>query len=88
MGRYVAAGVMDVGLCGIDWIKETEADVDVVCDLVYSKASDQPCRWVLLVNRDSPIQKVEDLEGKVIATELVRITKRFLEDQNIKATVE
>ncbi|MBO43213.1 MAG: ATP phosphoribosyltransferase [Rhodospirillaceae bacterium] len=88
MGRYVAAGVMDVGLCGIDWIKETEADVDVVCDLVYSKASDQPCRWVLVVDRDSPIQKVEDLEGKVIATELVRFTKRFLEDQNINATVE
>lgn len=88
MGRYVAAGVMDAGLCGIDWIKETEADVDVVCDLVYSKASDQPCRWVLVVDRDSPIQKVEDLEGKVIATELVGYTKRFLEDQNINAAVE
>ena len=88
MGRYVAAGVMDAGLCGIDWIKETEADVDVVCDLVYSKASDKPCRWVLVVDRDSPIQKVEDLEGKVIATELVGYTKRFLEDQNINAAVE
>ena len=49
MGPYVAGGTMDVGLCGIDWIKETQADVEVVCDLVYSKASDQPCRWVLVV---------------------------------------
>jgi len=88
MGRYVAAGVMDVGLCGIDWIKETQADVDVVCDLVYSKASDQACRWVLVVDRDSPIQKVEDLEGKVIATELVGYTKRYLEERGINATVE
>jgi ATP phosphoribosyltransferase len=88
MGRYVAAGVMDVGLCGIDWIKETQADVDVVCDLVYSKASDQACRWVLVVDRGSPIQKVEDLEGKVIATELVGYTKRYLEERGINATVE
>ena len=88
MGRYVAAGVMDAGLCGIDWIKETDADVDVVCDLVYSKASDQGCRWVLVVDRDSPIQKVEDLEGTVIATELVGYTRRYLEERNINATVE
>ncbi|HAT36021.1 MAG TPA: ATP phosphoribosyltransferase [Rhodospirillaceae bacterium] len=88
MGRYVAGGIMDVGLCGIDWIEETEADVEVVTDLVYSKASDQPCRWVLVVDKDSPIQKVEDLEGKVVSTELVNYTKRYLEQRGINATVE
>ncbi|MDH3918951.1 MAG: ATP phosphoribosyltransferase, partial [Rhodospirillales bacterium] len=88
MGPYVAGGTMDVGLCGIDWIKETQADVEVVSDLVYSKASDQAARWVLVVDRDSPIQKVEDLEGKVISTELVGYTRRYLEERGINATVE
>jgi len=88
MGRYVASGTMDVGLCGIDWIMETEADVEVVCDLVYSKASDQPSRWVLVVDRNSPIEKVEDLEGKIISTELVGYTRRYLEERGIDATVE
>ncbi len=88
MGPYVASGTMDVGLCGIDWVKETQADVEVVCDLVYSKASDQPCRWVLVVDRDSPIQTVEDLEGKVISTELVNYTRRYLEERGITATVD
>jgi ATP phosphoribosyltransferase len=88
MGRYVAGGTMDVGLCGIDWIMETQADVEVVCDLVYSKASDQSCRWVLVVDQDSPIQKVEDLEGKVVSTELLGYTKRYLEERGINATVE
>jgi len=88
MGPYVAGGTMDAGLCGIDWIKETQADVKVVCDLVYSKASDQPCRWVLVVDQDSLVQKVEDLEGKVISTELVGYTRRYLEERGINATVE
>ncbi|MDH3970247.1 MAG: ATP phosphoribosyltransferase, partial [Rhodospirillales bacterium] len=88
MGPYVARGTMDLGLCGIDWIKETEADVEVVCDLVYSKASDRPCRWVLVVDRNSPIQKVEDLEGQVISTELVGYTRRYLEERGINAKVE
>ncbi len=88
MGPYVARGTMDVGLCGIDWIKETEADVEVVCDLVYSKASDLPCRWVLVVDRNSPIRTVEDLEGKVISTELVGYTRRYLEERGIDAKVE
>lgn len=88
MGPYVAGGTIDVGLCGIDWIKETQADVEVVSDLVYSKASDQPARWVLVVDRDSPIQKVEDLEGKVVSTELVGYTRRYLEERGITATVE
>jgi ATP phosphoribosyltransferase len=88
MGPYVASRTMDVGLCGIDWIHETEADVEVVCDLVYSKASDQPSRWVLVVDRNSPIEKVEDLEGKVISTELVGYTRRYLEKRGIDARVE
>ena len=88
MGPYVAGGTMDVGLTGIDWVKETQADVEVVCDLVYSKASDQPCRWVLVVDRDSPIQTVEDLQGKTVSTELVGFTKRYLEERGIDAKVE
>ena len=88
MGPYVAGGTMDAGLCGIDWVKDTHADVEVVCDLVYSKASDQPARWVLVVTQDSPIEKVEDLEGKVISTELVNYTRQYLEARGINATVE
>ena len=88
MGRYVAGGTMDAGLCGIDWIHETEADVEVVCDLVYSKASAQPCRWVLVVDRNSPIEKVEDLQGKTVSTELVNYTRRYLEERGIDARVE
>lgn len=88
MGPYVAGGTLDAGLTGIDWVLETQAEVETVADLVYSKASDQPCRWVLIVDRDSPIQNVEDLAGKKIATELVGFTKRYLEERGIDATVE
>lgn len=88
MGTYVANGTLDLGLTGLDWILETGAEVEVVCDLVYSKSSDQPCRWVLVVPQDSPIQKVEDLEGKTIATELVEFTRKYLSDRNINARVE
>jgi ATP phosphoribosyltransferase len=88
MGPYVAGGTLDAGLTGIDWVMETEADVKVVADLVYSKTSDQPCRWVLVVDRDSPIQSVEDLRGKTISTELVGFTRRYLEERGIDAKVE
>ena len=88
MGPYVAGGTLDVGLCGIDWIKETQADVEVVSDLIYSKTSDQPARWVLVAKQDSPIQKVEDLDGKVISTELVGYTRRYLKERGIDAKVE
>lgn len=88
MGPYVANGTLDLGLTGKDWILETGADVEEVCELVYSKSSDQPCRWVLVVPQDSPINSVEDLQGKKIATELVGFTKRFLEERNIDAQVE
>lgn len=88
MGRYVASGTLDAGLCGTDWIAETNADVEVVSDLIYSKASDQPCRWVLIVKENSPITCIKDLEGKTIATELVDYTKSFLAKNNISANVE
>jgi len=90
MGPYVAGGNLDAGLCGIDWLMETgtEQELEIVSDLVYSKASDQKARWVLVVDQSSPIQSVEDLEGKTIATELVGYTKRYLEERGIDAKVE
>ena len=90
MGPYVAGGNLDAGLCGIDWLMETntENELEIVSDLIYSKASDQKARWVLVVDADSPIQSVEDLEGKTIATELVGYTKRYLEERGINANVE
>ena len=88
MAPYVANGTLDLGLTGHDWILETEADVEEVCELVYSKSSDQPCRWVLVVPKDSPIQSVEDLQGKKIATELVGFTRRYLAERGVEAQVE
>ncbi len=88
MGPYVANATLDVGLTGQDWIEETGADVEVVSELVYSKASDQPCRWVLIVKNDSDIQSVEDLEGKTVSTELMEFTKRYLLERNINADVQ
>jgi ATP phosphoribosyltransferase len=88
MSRYVDEGVLDAGLTGLDWILENDSDVVEVCDLVYSKASTVPARWVLVVPGDSPIQSLEDLEGKVIATELVRFTERFFRERNIAVQVE
>jgi ATP phosphoribosyltransferase len=88
MATYVANGTLDLGLTGLDWILETQADVVEVSDLVYSKSSDQPCRWVLVVPRDSPVQSIEDLAGKKIATELVAFTKRYLAERGIEAQVE
>jgi len=88
MAPYVVNGTLDLGLTGKDWIIETQADVVEICELVYSKSSDQPCRWVLVVREDSPIQSVEDLQGKKIATELVGFTRRFLQEKGIEAQVE
>jgi ATP phosphoribosyltransferase len=88
MAPYVADGTLDLGLTGHDWILETESDVVEVCELVYSKSSDQPCRWVLVVRQDSPIQSVEDLQGTKISTELVGFTQRYLEERGIQAEVE
>jgi ATP phosphoribosyltransferase len=88
MSRYVENGTLDAGLTGKDWIAENDSDVHVVEDLVYSKVSARPARWVLAVPYDSPIKSIEDLEGKKIATELVAFTKRYFEARNIAVNVE
>lgn len=88
MGKYVQDGVFDAGITGLDWIAETEADVHVVADLLYSKASMRPVRWVLAVPEDSEIESVKDLQGKRIATEVVNLTKRWLAGHGVEAHVE
>jgi ATP phosphoribosyltransferase len=88
MARYVEDGILDAGLTGRDWIQENEADVVAVADLVYAKQSFGKVRWVLAVPEASPFRRVEDLQGKVIATELVATTKRYLADHGVKAKVE
>ena len=88
MARYVQDGVLDAGLTGFDWVVENEADVHVVADLVYAKQSFGKVRWVLAVPESAPVKTVKDLEGKVIATELVNATKRYLERNGVNAKVE
>jgi ATP phosphoribosyltransferase len=88
MARYVEDGILDAGLTGRDWIQENEADVVAVADLVYAKQSFGKVRWVLAVPESSPFRRIEDLEGKVIATELVQTTKRYLAQHGVKAKVE
>lgn len=88
IARYVALGLLDAGLTGYDWIYENGADVVEVAELCYSKATSHPVRWVVAVPEDSPIQKVEDLEGKRIATEAVGLTKRYLAEHGVNAEVE
>jgi len=86
--RYVAAGALDAGLSGMDWVIETDADVVQVCDLVYSKASRAAARWVLAVAQDSPIKSPKDLQGKRIATEVVNVTRKYLAERGVEAEVE
>ncbi|MCS7168027.1 MAG: ATP phosphoribosyltransferase [Gemmatales bacterium] len=88
MARYVQDGVLDCGLTGYDWILEQDAHVVELAELVYSKISRRPVRWVLAVPNDSPIQSVQDLQGKRIATELVNVTKRWLAQHGVEAIVE
>jgi len=88
MSRFVEIGTLDVGLTGKDWIMENDSDVVVVEDLVYSKASPSPARWVLVVAEDSAIRRLEDLEGKKIFTELVNFTKRYFAERKIHVQVE
>jgi len=88
MSRYVEKGTLDVGLTGKDWILENGSDVVVVQDLIYSKVTQRPTKWVLAVPEDSPIKRLEDLEGKRISTELVNFTKKFFSDRNINVEVE
>lgn len=88
MSINVESGIIDAGLTGLDWIAEHESDVHVVADLVYSKVSARPARWVIAVASDSSIKTLEDLEGKTISTELVKFTKRFFKDRNINVNVK
>jgi len=88
MPRFVENGTIDVALTGRDWILENNSDVMVVSNLVYSKATQKPARWVLVVKDDSPITRLEDLEGKKIYTELVNFTKNYFKSRNINVEVE
>jgi ATP phosphoribosyltransferase len=88
MARYVASGTLDAGITGRDWVLESEADVVVAQELVYSKTSLRPTRWVLVVGPDSPVEKPEDLRGRRIATELVGYTRRWFAERQIDVQVE
>ncbi|MBF0181946.1 MAG: ATP phosphoribosyltransferase [Magnetococcales bacterium] len=89
MARYVADGTLDMGLTGLDWILEWECEekVAMIGSLEYSKSSNRPCRWVLVTRQDAPIHRLEDLQGKRVATELENFTRRFLADRGIEAEV-
>ena len=87
MSINVESGIIDAGLTGLDWIAEHESDVHVVTDLIYSKVSARPARWIIAVASDSPIKTLADLEGKTISTELVKFTKRFFAQRNINVDV-
>ncbi len=86
--RYIEAGVLDVGITGYDNVCECEADVHEVCELLYSKATTKPYRWVLAAPKDSQIKGPKDLEGKRVATELVNVTKRYFEKHGVNVHVE
>jgi ATP phosphoribosyltransferase len=88
MARYVEDGVLDAGLTGRDWVEENESQVENVADLIYAKQSFGKVRWVLAVPEASPYKSVKDLQGKIIATELVAATKRYLERNGVSAKVE
>lgn len=88
MSRYVEDGFFDCGLTGRDWVRENDSDVEIVADLIYSRASNRVSKWVLAVPENSEIKTIKDLEGKTIATELVQATKNFLSDNNVSAEVE
>jgi ATP phosphoribosyltransferase len=88
MGKYVERGTIDAGIAGRDWVRENDSDVVEVCEMVYSKVSRRPARWVLVVTRDSKVQSPEDLHGATISTELVGFTKRYFAARNIPVNVE
>ncbi len=88
MARYVEQGVLDAGITGYDWVLENNAKVHEVCELMFSKVSRRPVRWVLCVPNDSPAKSVKDLQGKRIATEVVGLTKSFLARHGVEAQVE
>ncbi|MDG2359821.1 MAG: ATP phosphoribosyltransferase [Planctomycetaceae bacterium] len=88
MARYVEQGILDAGITGHDWVQETQADVHEVCELVFSKVSRRPVKWVLCVPENSPVLSVKDLEGKSIATEAIGLTKAYLAKHGVTANVE
>jgi ATP phosphoribosyltransferase len=88
MSRYVEQEILDVGITGRDWILENDSDIVVVTDLIYSKVSKRPARWVLAVPADSPYRSIKDLEGKKIATELVNFSKRYFSERGVDVSVE
>jgi ATP phosphoribosyltransferase len=88
MARYVEQGILDAGITGHDWVLETQANVVEICEMVFSKVSRRKVRWVLAVPEDSDIQSVQDLAGKRIATEAVGLTRNYLSEHGVEATVE
>ena len=88
MALYVERGVVDIGLAGRDWVRECRAKVTEIAEFTYSRTTNQPTRWVLAVAETSPIQSVQDLEGKIIFTELVESTKHYLAEYGINAEVK
>jgi ATP phosphoribosyltransferase len=88
MARYVDDGILDAGLTGRDWVIENDVNVHVVADLIYAKQSFGKVRWVLAAPENGPIQSVKDLEGKIVATELVGATKKYLASHGVNAKVE
>jgi ATP phosphoribosyltransferase len=88
MSRYVEQGILDAGITGRDWIMENDSDVVAVTDLIYSKISKRPARWVLAVPSDSPYRTIKDLEGKKVATELVNYSRRYFAERGVSVQVE
>ncbi|MEK0446136.1 MAG: hypothetical protein RLZZ399_1457 [Verrucomicrobiota bacterium] len=88
ISRYVEHGFLDCGLTGRDWVYNNGSDVEVLAEMTFSKTSTQPTRWVIAVPEDSPIRSIEDLQGKVIATEAVELTRRFLAERGVEANIE
>ena len=87
MALYVEAGTLDIGLAGKDWVTECGADVHIVTELTYSRATNRPARWVLAVPEESPVHSVEDVDGKIIYTELVNTTEAWLAKHGVSADV-
>ncbi|MGI8964864.1 MAG: ATP phosphoribosyltransferase, partial [Limisphaerales bacterium] len=88
ISRYVEHGFLDCGITGHDWVQENNSDVHEVAELLFSKATRQPARWVLAVPENSPVKNVKDLQGKRIATEVVQLTKNYLKKNGVRAEVE
>ena len=88
MSRYVTDGVIDAGITGYDWIVENDSDIVEICQLAYSKATSRPTRWVLAVPNESKVQGARDLDGGIIATELVNVTRKYFADQDVNVKVE